>query len=70
MSEYTNEQKDLMNKPKIVILPSFNDEWVIEVFSQADELEGRFNAVDVETAVEAIQAALTNRNDPPHFDIN
>ena len=56
--EFTEEQKKLLGRAKMIILPAFNDEWVIEVYSHDDELQGRFNAVDNQMLISAIQSAI------------
>lgn len=70
MSEFTEEQRALLARPVITILPAFNDEWVIEVYSQDGDLEGRFNAETAEIAVESIRTALIDDADSPSFDTN
>ena len=70
MSDFTDEQKELMKRPVITIMPSFNDEWVIEVHNYEDELQGRFNAENVDVLLSAIRAALTDTDSPHNFGVN
>jgi len=70
MSDFTEEQEELFEKPVLTISPCFNGEYVIETYTIHGEFLGRFNATDEEVVIEAIRAALTNGNGPPHFDIN
>jgi len=68
MKDYTEEQKDLLEKPVITIMPAFNNEWVIEVTDYTGELQGRFNAETGEIAIQAIESALCGER--PDFGRN
>lgn len=69
-NDFTDEQKELLNKPVITIMPSFNQEWVVEVHSYEGDLIGRLNVVDDDTLIGAIRAAITDDSTPPRFDVN
>ena len=68
--EFTKEQLELLKKPLITIMPAFNDEWVMETCDADGRLTGRFNAIDADTVVAAVRAALTEVDGPPRFDVN
>lgn len=68
-SQYTKEQKDLMSKPIIHIMPAFNGEWVIEVYTVAGELMGRFNATDTDVLLDVIKVAVKD-DSPPHLEVS
>lgn len=73
MSDYTEEQLELMAKVTLHIYPAFNNEYVIETETQDGEFQGRFNATDLETLLGAIRAAYTDGHDDNNnigFDIN
>lgn len=63
MDDFTQEQHELMNKPKFIIMPAFNNEWVIEVYNQQDEFQGRFNATDNEVLLEALRSEIDGNGD-------
>lgn len=70
MKNYTDEQKDLLEKPVIMIMPAFNGEWIIEVTTHDGELHGRFNAESGEVALQSLRTVLIGNDNPTGFGAN
>jgi len=68
--EFTEQQLEFRSLPSFSIYPSFNGEWVIEVYNHNGDLEGRFNVTDSNTLIWALRAEVTGKEGPPGFETN